>query len=68
MAKELVEEFWIGDTFHQAWRLDDGTIEGTEMDRDEYNEIYGEEDPNDTGEYYTEWMPRYGGYQPDDND
>lgn len=68
MAKKLLEEFWMDGIFHRAWKRDDGVIEGEEMSKDEYDEFYGDDDPDDTGEYYTEWMPRYGGHQPDDDD
>lgn len=51
---------------HHFWRDSDENIQEEFIEN--YKDIYGPGDPNDTGEYYTEWMPRYGGYQPDDND
>lgn len=51
---------------HVTEVYDDGTVK--EHLTTDYEEIYGEPDPNPTGEYYDEWMPRYGGHQPDDND
>ena len=46
--------------------FDDNTHE--DIYSTDYEEIWGEPDPNPTGEYYDEWMPKYGGRQLDDDD
>lgn len=48
--------YWYSDGAHESLYSTD------------YEEIYGEPDPNPTGEYYDEWMPKYGGRQSDDDD
>lgn len=48
--------YWYSDGTHESFHSED------------YEEIYGEPDPNPTGEYYDEWMPKYGGRQLDDDD
>lgn len=68
MTKEYIDEYWDDGILYQVYKNEDGEITADEIEMSEYEYLHGEEDPNDTGEYYTEWMPRYGGYQPDDND
>lgn len=60
MSRELVEEFWDNGILHQLYEEDDGTMRGEDIEMSEYEYLYGEEDPDDTGEYYTDWMPRFG--------
>ena len=44
---------------------EEGTLhefrDGDEILTEGWEEIYGEGDPNDTGEYYDEWMPEFTG-------
>lgn len=60
MSRELVEEFWDNGILHQLYEEDDGTMQGEDIEMSEYEYLYGEEDPDDTGEHYTDWMPRFG--------
>lgn len=58
MRGKLVEEFWDNGILYQVYRQPDGSNVADEIPMSEYEYLYGEPDPNDTGEYYTEFMPR----------
>ncbi len=59
MGKKPLPNDWVDvDTGegHHFWRNSDGEV--CEEIIDNYEDIYGPGDPDDTGEYYDEWMPK----------
>lgn len=68
MSRELVDQYWDDGYAVFTYRDDDGYLIDEREPMSEYEFLHGEPDPDDTGEYYTEWMPKYGGRQPDDDD
>lgn len=65
--QEIVEEYWEDGKMVRVIKEKHGN-RAIEIPMSEHEYLYGEPDPDDTGEYYTEWMPKYGGRQPDDDD
>ena len=67
-GKELVDQFWEDGYTVQLFRDHRGVISEDKIEMSEYEYLHDEPDPDDNGKYYTEWMPKYGGRQPDDDD
>ena len=59
MGKKPLPGDWVDEDTgegHHYYRDSDGDI--CEEIIDNYEDIYGPGDPDDTGEYYDEWMPK----------
>lgn len=63
--KKLKDSFWMDGFANYVYEDKNGKESVRQKHMSEYEFLYGEYEP---GDIYTEWMPRYGGYQPDDND
>lgn len=60
MARDKIEDFWDDGRIHEHW-VEDGKDYWTDEEMSEHEYLYGEPDPDDTGEYYTDWMPEFSG-------
>lgn len=56
--RKIIDEYWENGKRTTIYQTGFNDYQTEEVEMSEYEYKYGEPDPDDTGEHYTEWMPR----------